>query len=337
MWQVGLRSGVLGLRDFGILEVFGVLLFDDLMPLTAEAVSSSTKMGLDETNDGGEKSGVQQKGGESEADNDKVSASESSLCTTEEEEEDDDSHQIEVGPQCSLKEQIEKDKDDESLRKWKEQLLGNVDVNKVGVMQCKLTRQKVVYDIRSQEAKKAGSPFLIPSSVHLWLSFSNDFVLRFLLDEFCALENCFVVPFIAEKLEPEVKILSLSIVTADRPDIVLPIPEDGKPKGSWFTLKEGSRYSLKFSFQVSNNIVCGLKYTNTVWKTGMKVDSTKEMLGTFSPQQDPYTHVIPEETTPTGFFARGSYTAKTRFVDDDNKCHLEIDYTFDIKKDWATP
>ncbi|XAR68155.1 hypothetical protein NMG60_11003190 [Bertholletia excelsa] len=242
------------------------------MPLTAEAVSSSTKMGLDETNDGGEKSGVQQKGGESVADNDKVSASESSLCTTEEEEEDDDSHQIEVGPQCSLKEQIEKDKDDESLRKWKEQLLGNVDVNKVG-----------------------------------------------------------------EKLEPEVKILSLSIVTADRPDIVLPIPEDGKPKGSWFTLKEGSRYSLKFSFQVSNNIVCGLKYTNTVWKTGMKVDSTKEMLGTFSPQQDPYTHVIPEETTPTGFFARGSYTAKTRFVDDDNKCHLEIDYTFDIKKDWATP
>jgi len=32
-----------------------------------------------------------------------------------------------LGPQYTLKEQIEKDKDDESLRKWKEQLLGSVD------------------------------------------------------------------------------------------------------------------------------------------------------------------------------------------------------------------
>lgn len=76
---------------------------------------------------------------------------------------------------------------------------------------------------------------------------------------------CFV-----ETLEPEVKILSLSIVSPERPDLVLPIPEDGNPKGLWFTLKEGSRYSLKFSFQVTNNIVAGLKYTNTVWKTGVK-------------------------------------------------------------------
>lgn len=55
--------------------------------------------------------------------------------------------------------------------------------------------------------------------------------------------------------------------------MVLPIPEDGKPKGLWFTLKEGSKYSLQFSFKVSNNIVSGLKYTNTVWKTGVKGNS----------------------------------------------------------------
>lgn len=73
-----------------------------------------------------------------------------------------------------------------------------------------------------------------------------------------------------ESLEPEVKILSLAIKTPGRPDIVLSVPENGRPKGSWFTLKEGSRYSLQFSFQVSNNIVSGLKYTNTVWKTGLK-------------------------------------------------------------------
>ncbi|RDX97180.1 Rho GDP-dissociation inhibitor 1, partial [Mucuna pruriens] len=196
--------------------------------------------------------------------------SESSVAATEEED-DDEERKIELGPQCTLKEQLEKDKDDESLRRWKEQLLGSVDINSVG-----------------------------------------------------------------ETLEPNVRILSLAIKTADRPDIVLAIPEGGNPKGLWFTLKEGSRYSLMFTFQVENNIVSGLKYTNTVWKTGLKVDSTKEMIGTFSPQAETYTHEMPEETTPSGMFARGTYTAKSKFVDDDNKCYLEINYTFDIRKEWQS-
>uniref|UniRef100_A0A9I9DPW5 Rho GDP-dissociation inhibitor 1-like n=1 Tax=Cucumis melo TaxID=3656 RepID=A0A9I9DPW5_CUCME len=167
--------------------------------------------------------------------------SESSICATEEED-DEDGRKIELGPQYTLKELNEKDKDDESLRRWKEQLLGGVDFESVG-----------------------------------------------------------------ETLEPDVKILSLAIKSSGRPDIVLP---------------------------VSNNIVSGLKYTNTVWKTGVKVDSTKEMIGTFSPQPEPYDHEMQEETTPSGIFARGSYSARSKFVDDDNKCYLEINYTFDIRKDW---
>ncbi|CAL5203558.1 unnamed protein product [Lathyrus oleraceus] len=195
--------------------------------------------------------------------------SESSVYGTEEDE-DEYGSKIQLGPLCTIKEHLEKDKDDESLRKWKEQLLGSVDVDNIG-----------------------------------------------------------------EILEPEVNFTSLSIISPGRDDIVLPIPEDGKPKGLWFTLKEGSPYRLKFSLVVTNNIVSGLKYTNTVWKTAVKVDSAKEMLGTFSPQQEPYTHEMPEEVTPSGMFARGQYTARTKFLDDDNKCYLEINYTFDIRKDWA--
>ncbi|KAK8479654.1 hypothetical protein V6N12_060877 [Hibiscus sabdariffa] len=204
----------------------------------------------------------------SNMDNDKDSAEKK---TQEGEEEDEDESSLHLGPQRTLKEQLEKDKDDESLRKWKEQLLGGVDINNIG-----------------------------------------------------------------ETLEPEVKFLSVAIVSPDRADIVLAIPEDGKPQGLWFTLKEASHYRLKFTFQVSNNIVSGLRYTNTVWKTGVKVYSTKEMIGTFSPQLEPFTHEMPEETAPSGFLARGSYTAKSKFLDDDNKCYLEINYTFDIKKDWAS-
>jgi Rho GDP-dissociation inhibitor len=84
-----------------------------------------------------------------------------------------------------------------------------------------------------------------------------------------------------ESLEPEVKILSLAIKSAGRDDMVLPIPEDGNPKGLWFTLKEGSKYRLEFTFQVNHNIVSGLKYTNTVWKTGIKGNSYQSLYQSF--------------------------------------------------------
>ncbi|KAF3456994.1 hypothetical protein FNV43_RR01651 [Rhamnella rubrinervis] len=181
--------------------------------------------------------------------------------------------QLHLGPQFSLKEQLEKDKDDESLRKWKEQLLAGVDLSAVG-----------------------------------------------------------------ESKEPEVKILSLTIQCPGRKDVVLPIPFQNNPKKtSLFSLKEGSKYHLKFNFTVSNNIVLGLRYTNTVWKTGLKVDSTKIMLGTFSPQLEPYTCETEEETTPSGMFARGLYTARTKFVDDDGKCYLDVNYYFEILKNWPKP
>ncbi|KAK9285276.1 hypothetical protein L1049_024466 [Liquidambar formosana] len=224
------------------------------MSLAVGAASSSKNMGFDENKDSGGKSVVletetvaaNREDGDEKGQRIVRSMSEASMYATEEDEEDAQS-KIQLGPQCTLKEQLEKDKDDESLRRWKEQLLGSVDIQNFG-----------------------------------------------------------------ETLEPEVKILSLSILSPDRPDIVLPIPENGKPKGLWFTLKEGSRYSLRFSFQVNNNIVSGLKYTNTVWKTGVKVDSTKEMIGTLSPQPEAYTHEMLAETTPSGIFARGSYSARSK-------------------------
>lgn len=189
----------------------------------------------------------------------------------DEDEEEEPKLELDLGPQFSLKEQLEKDKDDESLRKWKEQLLGNVDVSAVG-----------------------------------------------------------------EKIEPEVKIVSLTIICQGRPDLILPIPFTADSKKSMFTLKEGSQYRLKFSFTVSNNIVSGLKYTNVVWKTGVRVENTKKMLGTYSPQQEPYTYELEEEITPSGLFARGTYSARTKFVDDDRKCYLDASYRFEIQKNWPT-
>ena len=38
------------------------------------------------------------------------------------------------------------------------------------------------------------------------------------------------------------------------------------------------------------------------------------MIGTFSPQAEPYTHEMPEDTTPSGLFARGTYSARTKVL-----------------------
>ncbi|CAL5335605.1 unnamed protein product [Camellia sinensis] len=64
--------------------------------------------------------------------------SEASCYATEDEEEGNEEDEeeeacLQLGPICSIKEHVEKDKDDESSRRWKEQLLGSVDVNAVEV------------------------------------------------------------------------------------------------------------------------------------------------------------------------------------------------------------
>lgn len=53
------------------------------------------------------------------------------------------------------------------------------------------------------------------------------------------------------------------------------------------------------------------------------MDNTKEMIGTFSPQEESYTHEMPEETAPSGMFARGSYSAKTQAMNQlSNYCRI---------------
>jgi Rho GDP-dissociation inhibitor len=92
------------------------------------------------------------------------------------------------------------------------------------------------------------------------------------------------------------------------------------------------------------------------------VENQKMMLGTFSPQLEPYVYEGEEEVTPAGIFARGSYSAKLKvysllvhfylmvqihcsvkhncnvlflqFVDDDGKVYLEMSYYFEIRKEW---
>ncbi|CAN4104610.1 unnamed protein product [Withania somnifera] len=135
-------------------------------------------------------------------------------------------------------------------------------------------------------------------------------------------------------LEPELHEPRLYINCPGRSDLVLSEPFFSTPKDCLFTLKEASTYKLKFSFIISNNVVSGLKYINTTWKAGVRVDKTQVMLGTFDPRKEPYVHELEEDVTPSGIFARGLYTTRTQVIDEKERCYMDIKYYFDIQKQW---
>lgn len=170
------------------LYIFVSVTVDGLISLAVGAVSSSKNMGFDENEEGGEKSTRQTMPANQEANHDegeRISRQMSETSTYTTEEEDDEGSKLELGPQYTLKEQLEKDKvcfsrnyifqkrkkdgnyillfkflflslslpflglilsfqDDESLRRWKEQLLGSVDLNNVGGISFSGTK---LYDI----------------------------------------------------------------------------------------------------------------------------------------------------------------------------------------------
>ncbi|KAJ3288233.1 E set domain-containing protein [Rhizoclosmatium globosum] len=134
-----------------------------------------------------------------------------------------------------------------------------------------------------------------------------------------------------------VVLLSIAMESAGRPDVVIPLDTPAAIealKDQVMTIKEGVEYRLKVKFRVNHDVVSGLKYLHVVKRAGLKVDKADEMLGSYGPSGDVYEKKFPLEEAPNGMLARGHYTVKSRFVDDDGVVHLEWGWSFDIKKEW---
>jgi len=134
----------------------------------------------------------------------------------------------------------------------------------------------------------------------------------------------------------------MRVICQDRPggDIVYPLANEAavlKMKEQTFVLKEGCKYIIRINFRVQHEIVCGLKYVNQIFRRNVRVAKEEEMLGSFGPQQKPYEVSIPRigwDDAPSGPLSRGTYNAKTSFVDDDKQTHLQFEYSFAIKNTW---
>jgi len=64
------------------------------------------------------------------------------------------------------------------------------------------------------------------------------------------------------------------------------------------------------------------------------VDKTAYMVGSYGPKSELQSYTTPVEDAPSGMIARGSYTVKSLFTDDDKHEFLKWEWQLDIKKEW---
>ncbi|KAG7281151.1 hypothetical protein CRUP_032854, partial [Coryphaenoides rupestris] len=130
--------------------------------------------------------------------------------------------------------------------------------------------------------------------------------------------------------------LTLMCDTAPRP-LMLDLQGDlSALKKQPFVLKEGVEYKIKITFKVQREIVSGLKYQQVMSRKGLTVDKSAYMVGSYGPKPgQELEYITPLEEAPSGVMARGTYTIRSKFVDDDGNAHLAWDWSLAIKKNWT--
>ncbi|KAK7084417.1 hypothetical protein SK128_007428 [Halocaridina rubra] len=132
-----------------------------------------------------------------------------------------------------------------------------------------------------------------------------------------------------------VLVRKLILVAEDRPEMELDLTGDlDKLKDEAFTIKEGISYRIRIDFHVQREIVTGLKYIQRTFRKGILVDKMTQMVGSYAPKNEIQSYTTPMEDAPSGLLARGHYTVKSLFTDDDGNEHLKWEWSFHIKKDW---
>lgn len=128
---------------------------------------------------------------------------------------------------------------------------------------------------------------------------------------------------------------SLALVVDGRPDMTIDLSKDLETvKKQAIVIKDGIQYRLRISFFVQREIVTGLKFVQKISRHGVKVVKTSNMVGSYAPKSELQSYTTPVEEMPSGMLARGTYTVKALFTDDDNNEHLKWEWTFELKKDW---
>ncbi|KAK3091832.1 hypothetical protein FSP39_022995 [Pinctada imbricata] len=143
-----------------------------------------------------------------------------------------------------------------------------------------------------------------------------------------------------DKIEPpfpdnpaNVIVKAMALVVEGRENVELDLTGD-LTKLKSITMKEGTSYRIQIQFYVQRDIVAGLRYNHKVSRKGIPVDKNNVMVGSYGPKQEAQSYTTSAEEAPSGMIARGTYTIKSKFTDDDKNVYREWEWKLDIKKDW---
>lgn len=90
---------------------------------------------------------------------------------------------------------------------------------------------------------------------------------------------------------------------------------------------------MELSFQISGAIVTGLRYIQVVRRAGINVDKLESMIGSYGPSPEPITKRFVTEEAPSGMIARsGTYSVRSRIVDDDGVTYADFAWQFKLGK-----
>ncbi|PWZ02020.1 putative rho GDP dissociation inhibitor [Testicularia cyperi] len=144
----------------------------------------------------------------------------------------------------------------------------------------------------------------------------------------------------ADPSAPKLTLHSLSLESATAPGGRVSInlqqskEQLAQLKSSPINVKEGVDYSVRITFSVGHEILSGLKYVQVAKRAGIKVDKLEEMIGSYGPRAEPYEKTFASNEAPSGMMARGTYSVRSRVVDDDGNVFADWDWAFKISKDW---
>jgi len=140
---------------------------------------------------------------------------------------------------------------------------------------------------------------------------------------------------------PKVTVLTLELISSTLPpgrNIAFD-PRDqaslANLKKNPIVIKEGVEYNVRITFKVNHSIISGVRYIQAVKRAGVTVDKLEQMLGSYGPHADPYTKNFDPDESPSGMLARsGSYSVRSRVIDDDGEVYADWEWSFKIAKEW---
>ncbi|KIK96947.1 hypothetical protein PAXRUDRAFT_265205 [Paxillus rubicundulus Ve08.2h10] len=148
---------------------------------------------------------------------------------------------------------------------------------------------------------------------------------------------------VGDTSRPKVTVLALELDSPTLPPgkkLVFDLADTEKiadAKKNPIVIKEGVEYNARITFKVNHSIVSGIRYLQVVKKAGIRVVKMEQMIGSYGPHSngEPYVKDFPPEESPSGTVARmGSYSVRSRVIDDDGGVYADWEWSFKLGKEW---